>query len=352
MLTRWKDIETRWSRALLVGILVAALQPAQAWAQDLGAPAEAVLKTEMETAGEEPWSRGIERDVRVQARELFGEGNQLLIEGLFAQAASKYEEALHLWPHPAIYFNLAIAQINLVQLIAAYESLERAIAYGPAPLVKEKRYQQAVDNHARLKSQLSVIEVTCETDGAEVLLDGELLFTAPGRATKIVLPGPHLLVARKQGLNAETQQAVVSAGERRTYHLVWRQVVIERYMPAWIPWTLMTAGGFLLSGAGYLDAQSSRDLDRYDRDFATQCSTGCTEQEKPELVSGIRNAEQSKKAAVGLYAVGGAAFVAGAVLVYLNRERVVLREERRRAMTVTPLLLPRGVGVGAVVRFQ
>lgn len=340
-----------WLTVLLV--MVSMMQPQTARAQ-AGVSGNSVSEIEVEKDIEKPWNRGISREKRIAARNIFLEGNRLLKVPLFAQAAQKYQEALQLWQHPAIYYNLAIAQLNLVQPVEAYQSLEWAMAHGPEPLFSEERYKQAAEYRARLKEQLSVIEVSCEEAGAEVLLDGELLFTAPGSAEEIVLPGSHLLVARKAGLIPETKQVVASAGDRVAFSLVlWADVVeTKRYMPAWIPWVVMGAGGLFAAGAGYVDWASSQDIEDSDAQFAEECGFGCLDSERQDLASSIRSAEQRKYVALGLYAVGGAAFLTGAVLGYVNRERVVRYEDRDEAIAIVPLLLPKGAGVGAMVRFE
>ncbi len=50
---------------------------------------------------------------------MFLEGNRLFKIPLFAQAVEKYTEAIGKWRHPAFYFNLALAQLNLGQDVEA-----------------------------------------------------------------------------------------------------------------------------------------------------------------------------------------------------------------------------------------
>ena len=80
-----------------------------------------------------PWVTGVSREQRQQANHIFQQGNALIREGLFADAAEKYEQALALWDHPGFRYNLAITQINLDQPIEAYESFRYAIRFGAQP---------------------------------------------------------------------------------------------------------------------------------------------------------------------------------------------------------------------------
>ena len=46
---------------------------------------------------------------------VFLEGNRLFKIPLFTRAAEKYIAAIEKWTHPALYFNLALTQLNLGQ---------------------------------------------------------------------------------------------------------------------------------------------------------------------------------------------------------------------------------------------
>src|SRR6188508_2423642 len=85
-----------------------------------------------------PWAAGISVERQKQALLLFREGNALLNQGLFARASDTYIKGLVSWPHPAIHYNLALAQMNLDQPIEAFENFQKAIVYGDAPLEKDK----------------------------------------------------------------------------------------------------------------------------------------------------------------------------------------------------------------------
>ncbi|TMQ23258.1 MAG: hypothetical protein E6J90_10935 [Deltaproteobacteria bacterium] len=83
---------------------------------------------------DKPWNRGVPLATREGARVVFLEGNRLFKVPLFAQAAEQYLAALTKWKHPAFYFNLAIAQLNLGQDLEARDSLEHALQHGAEPL--------------------------------------------------------------------------------------------------------------------------------------------------------------------------------------------------------------------------
>ncbi|HWN68690.1 MAG TPA: hypothetical protein VNM90_13730, partial [Haliangium sp.] len=102
---------------LLAAWLVLAAVPARAQEQD----AEEVIESVDEQDERRPWVEGVPLEQRRQAYALFIEGNAIIKNGLFAKAAEKYKAALDLWEHPAFHYNLGIAQMNLDQIIDAYQ---------------------------------------------------------------------------------------------------------------------------------------------------------------------------------------------------------------------------------------
>lgn len=309
--------------------------------------------------GHKPWFQGVTLERRKAARERFLEGNRLLQIPAFARAAEQYRQAIALWKHPAFYYNLVIAQLNLVQPVEAYANVQEALRYGPEPLGEDK-YQQALDYKQRLEEQLTWIVIHCDEPGAEVTLDGKLVFVGPGRHEQALLPGSHQVLARKDGLIPRTEEVVLSAGERAEVRLspgTPTRLGTERYMSGWIPWASLGAGAALLLTAGYLDWHSSAGITDFDADFNTRCRRGCTENEVPDLAARLSRAEAEKRAALGLYIAGGALVVGSAILVYANRERVVrtravrTRLERDPGITWIPIASPDRVGVAAELRF-
>src|SRR6476659_855341 len=72
---------------------------------------------------ERPWARGVPKDRQAKAIALFREGNGALKESLFPKAAALYRDALQVWDHPAVHYNLALALVNLDQPLEVHEHL-------------------------------------------------------------------------------------------------------------------------------------------------------------------------------------------------------------------------------------
>ncbi|MCG8419775.1 MAG: PEGA domain-containing protein [Proteobacteria bacterium] len=341
-----------------------------AWAQGVSAPSEssAPVRGHASTvdAGDgetsvKPWNRGVSREQRKVARQIFLDGNRLLEIPSFRRAADQYRRALELWPHPAFYYNLTIAQLNLVQPIEAYRSLAEALRYGVAPLGPDK-HAQALEYRARLDEQLGRVVIVCDERGAEVTLDGREVLTGPGSVDIVVMPGGHQLVARKPGRRTQTERFALSAGDSTRIEVVLPvpgRVHTERYIAAWVPWASVAASAAVLIGAGYLDRRSARVIEHFDGEFSVRCrARGCTEGEVPELADELERAELERDVSIGMYVVGGAALVGSAVLLYLNRERVVQQPgqdespgQAGQSVAVAPMVSRQSMGLVARIWF-
>ena len=74
-------------------------------------------------APEMPWSVGVPLAVQARANALYDEGNQLFVQQAHAPALEKYKQALALWDHPLIRFNLAVTDLRAPSLRDRYDSV-------------------------------------------------------------------------------------------------------------------------------------------------------------------------------------------------------------------------------------
>lgn len=336
---------------IAIGVIACGLAAGSAplYAEAPGAPAgDSAAPPAMEgavAAGSEndPWNRGVPEATREAARQVFLEGNRLFKIPLFAQAAQKYTEAIGKWRHPAFYFNLAFAQLNLGQDVEAHESLVEATRHGAAPL-GEAELQEAKKQLAEIERRLGKLAVSCPTPGAEVTLDGVALLTGPGRREVWVKAQAHEITGKRPAYVTQSKRASVAPGAVQVIDLPLRKLLEDRPFAAWKPWVLVGAGVAVAAAGGVVHGLSSRDFREYDRVFPTLlcASAGCTaeqiEAESPGLPARLDRARREQRLAIGGYAVGGAAIVAGAVLVYLNRPQLADQEGGG----------PRGPGVALV----
>lgn len=301
-----------------------------------------------------PWAAGVSPSQQTEALRIFKEGNTLFAESQHAAAMVRYREALKVWDHPAIRYNAAVALMNIEQPLAAYENLESALRFGDAPLGAES-YKQALLYKKLLAGQIAELSVACDDAGAEVMLDGELLFTAPGSQTRRLRPGAHQLVAHKAGFVTDTRALQLAPGEHSAETVKLQPVgvpqmrTVRRWTP-WKPWVVL-AGGLLVALVGVpliVDAKSN--FDTFDSEIARLCPAGCAPGQLPSTVLAASDRGRAENgAAVGMFAVGGAIAVSGAVLLILNQPR--LEAVRPHGLTVAPTVGARGAGLTASLRF-
>lgn len=317
-----------WLGGILCG-LIATRTPLHAQAMD--AP---------NIAGSEdmPWNKGVTEETRTAAREAFLEGNRLFKIPLFSRAVEKYNEALGKWKHPAFYFNLALAQINLGQYLEAREDLERALKYGEEPL-RADRFAEAKKQLVEVQRHLGRIRIRSQTPGAEITLDGVALFTGPGDHEAWVTPHAHEVTAKKPEYATQARHVTVAPGALETIDLSLHKLIEDRPWATWKPWAVVGAGAGVAAASAALHALSAHDFKTYDSGFVKlSCATlGCTDQaidqRDPHLRSRLSRARLEQKIAVAGYLAGGAAIAAGVVLLYLNRPHLMEREDANPNLT-------------------
>lgn len=353
---------TRAFAAGLAAGLVVALAVSVAAAQPTPAPPGTPMKTQ-EKAGTK-----LENDARggpvvsladeKEARIDFLAGNDYLNNGLFLQAVDKYTEALAHWNHPAIHYNIALALINLDRPLEVYDHLTKAIAYGPAPLDKDK-YDYAQEYLRLVGGQLADIEVSCDKPGARVAVDGSVVFVGPGKYTAKVRVGKHSFLAEKRGYSTRSTAPFIGPGEKYRIDLeLYTAEDLTRYHrrwnKAWMPYSVIGAGVlFGLAGGGLeLSARSSfRDYDAAVARCSEQSPNHGCDQTTPGLLSMRDSGDHKRTAGIIMYGLAGSAIVAGGVLVYLNRRQayqISAEDLNEKLVTVTPMVAP-GMA-GALVR--
>lgn len=327
--------------SIFIGVLVCGLIATRAplHAQPMDAP-------NIAGSDDMPWNKGVNAETRTAARETFLEGNRLFNIPLFSQAVEKYTEALEKWKHPAFYFNLAIAQINLSQYLEARESLEQALKYGPEPL-RADRFEEAKKQLVEVERHLGRIRINCPTPGAEVTLDGATLFTGPGNTVIWVKPQAHEIAAKGSEYVTQAKHVTVSPGKVETLDLSLRKLFEDRPWAIWKPWAVVGAGAAIAAAGGVIHAFSARDFKAYDAGFVklpclTSVMKGCTQPAidagDPHLSPLLSRARLEQKIAVGGYIAGGAVIAAGVALVYHNRPHLLEQEGTN----------PHGTGVAMV----
>ena len=307
---------------------------------------------------ERPWAKGVPKDRQARAIALFREGNTALKESLFPKASANYRDALQVWDHPAVHYNLALALVNLDQPLEVHEHLTAALKFGPAPLDDDK-FQQAQRYLALIERQLTKVKISCNFSGASVRLDGRPLFTAPGKWEGQVRAGPHTMTASLEGFLSDERSMVLAGGDSQKFELrVYKSEELMEYRRAFspaIPWTALGVGVAAVGAGAALHLSAAKEFSGYDSDV-TACATGKSNFgcfPNSDVQSRRTSAQSLQTGGIALYAVGGAAVVASAVLFYVGRpiayQRTVTVDAPR--VTVLPLFSPSVTGAVAALEF-
>jgi hypothetical protein len=344
--------------ALCAGVGIAAADDAP---QKPDKPNEKAGKDEtLQNGGDvRPWAQGVSAAEQQAALKLFHDGNVSLNDGLFAKAADNYREALKHWDHPAIHYNLALAQMNLDQTIDAYDNMQAAVKFGEAPLQSKDKFDNARQYIVLLEKQVASVSVACDKKGAKVSLDGKEVFVAPGKFETRVLTGKHQFVAEKQGYTTRINAPYIGPGEKFRIELkLYTAEELTRYHrkwnATWVPWTVMGAGALIAFGGALSEFSANSTYDQYDHKIAlcNMNNQGCASTKE---LTDLKSSGDSKKTLgfVG-YGVGAGAILIGAALAYINRpEAYQIRAEDLqddKQVSVTPIITPDGTGAGAAVQ--
>ena len=330
-----------------------ATQPT-AWAQEQDQGVE-VLGDD-----DRPWAEGVSLDSQDRAREIFREANDLLREQLFKPAVDKYREALDLWDHPAIHYNISLALLSLDQPLELYHHLGKSLEHGVSPLISEANRERAENYFNIVSKQIAIIELSTTQEGVRVTLDSELKFIGPGRWKGPVLAGEHTLVATKRGYLTETKSLVLKAEKQTSVNLRLftedELITEERPLATWLPWTIAGTGTMVAGLGAVLHTRARNNYASFDTEFGELCQSPgdtCADEDFPELTSKLNTAKWQQRFGIGMYIAGGAALATGLTLVILNQPTITRKERPETDINITlaPLLLPETAGIAADIRF-
>ena len=122
-------------------------------------------------------------------------------------------------------------------------------------------------------------------------------------------------------------------------------IVYERPWPVWTPFVIMGAGLAVAAGGGLLHLRARDSFHGFDA-MMLECPVGCVPE--PHVRDLLSRGNTLQGVAIGSYAAGGAAVVAGAMLIYLNRPqpRRLGVDGNENRVSVAPLL---GNGMGGAM---
>ncbi len=278
---------------------------------------------------EQPWETGVSQENRDKANQIFAEANALFAQQAHQPALEKYNEAIKLWDHPLIRYNMAVSLIRLNRTLEAADSLDAALRFGQAPFTAE-HYMQAIDYQNLVGKLVGNIEAKCSQDGVQILLDGKPWFQCPGSKKQRVLAVEHVIVGEKKEFATKSRHLVVAARATASAELTLESfdsvVKYEYPSPRWLPWTVTGTGVAVALGGLAFWFAGRNQMDKFEADFAMGCPTGCeADLSQHTLLADARDSAQFKgKVAVTMMITGGAITIGGVVWAIINRPKRVL----------------------------
>lgn|GEM_PF-3055166 len=161
---------------------------------------------------------------RERARQLYEAGVAAFDAGDFAAARAAVEESYRLYPSLRTLYSLGLCHHALGEFGPALRSLEQYLREaGPnAPPEMRARAEELV---AQMRAELGRLEIRVNVEGAEILVDGEVVGRSPLSAPVEVGPGWHVVEARHEAWDGVPQRVNVPAGSSATVELALAQVV-------------------------------------------------------------------------------------------------------------------------------
>jgi hypothetical protein len=281
------------------------------------------------TASAQPWAAGVAPKTQTRANDLFAEGNALFAREAHAPALAKYTEAIALWDHPVIRFNMAVTLVRLDRFLEAAEAIDRSLRFGREPFPTTEQHRQALDYQKLIARQVGTVEATCSQAKVDVALDGQRWFTCPGTQQRRVLAGKHLVVAEASGHFTRSLRVDVTGGAVSNVRVELQRIdtvgQLEYPTRRWIPWSV-AGGGAAIGLGGLLVWLAGRDqLTQYRENFLQACPQGCDLDGEPALRDQRDSALFKGKVGASLMFVGVAALAGGTVWnLWFNTPRRVM----------------------------
>lgn len=164
-------------------------------------------------------------EARAKAQVLLKEGARLYEKGALVPALDKFNQAYDQYPSPKLLFNIGQSSRDLGRQVEAMNAFERFLAEAtdaPADMVAE-----AKSSVGELEGKLGKLQIQCETDQAEIGVDGKIVGKAPLGRLIWARPGRHQVTAELARFAPAVEEVEVKAN--------WVHTVVITLQPATTP---------------------------------------------------------------------------------------------------------------------
>jgi tetratricopeptide (TPR) repeat protein len=132
-----------------------------------------------------------------EAGERFDRGVTYFNEGDYGAALAEFLRAYELTGYWGVLYNLGQVSQGMGRKDDAMRYFQRYLAEGGAEIdAIEGRRAEVQANLDSLRGQLALLRIEVDVPGAEVLIDDEIVGTAPLADPVYLAPGPHVIVGR------------------------------------------------------------------------------------------------------------------------------------------------------------
>ena len=287
------------------------------------------------------------RDPKAVARAKLVQGAELLSRGEFEEALARFQEAYGSVPSPKIFYNYGLAYKGLGRSAEAIAAFDRFLAEaGDAGADKRADAQQ---RRAELLKKVGTLEISAETEGADILIDGNAYGQTPHTAPIYLDSGNHLLSVRK-GKAQHVQRLTTEKGQKQTVVVVLSESTAPPLVmtPAPVPappdsggdgpappapdtgdrsalrvaaWSTAAGAVVLLAGGAVETVVASHKLDEFQRTLAPDGSGRSCGTDRTNYGGGIcttLHEDWSRARTLGLIGlVGGGVLAAGSVTLFV-----------------------------------
>lgn len=255
------------------------------------------------------------------AKRLRAAADEHFVAARFETALVGYQRALATWNHPKIHFSIGLCQLELRDWPAAADAFEAALD-GQSELT-EREVAEARDYLETALARTATIELVNE-QGATLFVDGKLV---SARAVR-VLPGNHVVVAKRDGIST-TETIHVAATENRRVVPVLREVRVSTRWAKWKPWLVVGLGvGVGLASVPLYQLQHDRITEAK---YVAEGCIGCDRGDHYDAL--LADADRFGRYGALALGIGGGVALTGLILVAINRPTQELRALPRVSAT-------------------
>ena len=161
-----------------------------------------------------------------EAGERFDRGVAFYDEGDFGAALAEFLRAYELTEHWGVLYNLGQVSSALNRHAEALRYFESYLADGGGEIDASRR-SEVEEKVGALRSRLATLMVTVDVDGAEILLDDEIVGTTPLAEPIYVSSGPHVVVARHPEHGSERRTVTLASETSETVAFALVQPAVD-----------------------------------------------------------------------------------------------------------------------------